>query len=60
MIHVPARLFCDDTGATMVEYAIMLAFIAAVCIALVASIGGSTKSEFSALNSQFYPKADPR
>lgn len=44
-------LFRDDAGATMVEYAIMLAFIAAICITLVLSIGSSTKSEFSALAS---------
>lgn len=46
------RLFRDDAGATMVEYAVMLAFIAAVCIALVASLGGKTSSEFSNFNSQ--------
>ncbi len=46
------RLFRDDSGATMVEYAIMLMFIAAVCIALVAAIGGATSSEFSSFNSQ--------
>ena len=52
-MNVPAQLFRDDSGATMVEYAIMLAFIAAVCITLVASLGGATKSEFSAVNSAF-------
>jgi len=52
-MNVPAQLFRDDSGATMVEYAIMLAFIAAVCITLVATLGGTTKSEFSNLNSTF-------
>jgi Flp pilus assembly pilin Flp len=47
-----ARLLRDDSGATMVEYAIMLSFIAALCIALVAAIGGSTGSEFSSFNNQ--------
>jgi Flp pilus assembly pilin Flp len=37
----------------MVEYAIMLAFIAAVCITLVAALGGTTSSAFSNLNSSF-------
>lgn len=46
------RLFRDNTGATMVEYAVMLALIAAVCIALVASLGAGTKAEFSSFNSQ--------
>jgi Flp pilus assembly pilin Flp len=30
----------------------MLAFIAAVCIALIASLGGATSSQFSTFNSQ--------
>ena len=34
----------------MVEYAIMLAMIAAVCIVLVLSIGAKTSNEFSNLN----------
>jgi len=52
-MNVPVQIFRDDSGATMVEYAIMLAFIAAVCITLVATLGGSTSSEFSNLNSAF-------
>jgi Flp pilus assembly pilin Flp len=51
-MNLLSRLSRDDAGATMVEYAVMLAFIAAVCIALVAAIGGSTSSEFSQFNSQ--------
>ncbi len=34
----------------MVEYAIMLGFIAAVCIVLVMNIGGTTSNGFSNLN----------
>jgi pilus assembly protein Flp/PilA len=52
-MNVTAQLFRDDSGATMVEYAIMLALIAAVCITLVAALGGTTRSEFSNLNSTF-------
>ena len=51
-MNVHARLFRDESGATMVEYAIMLTVIAAVCIALVAAIGGSTSNEFSSFMSQ--------
>lgn len=43
----------DDGGATMVEYAVMLAFIAAVCITLVATLGMETSSEFSHFNTEF-------
>jgi Flp pilus assembly pilin Flp len=36
----------DERGATAVEYAIMLAFIAAIIIAAVAYLGQTTNSQF--------------
>jgi len=51
-MNAHTRLFCDDSAATMVEYAIMVAFIAAVCLALVATLGGKTSSQFSSFNAQ--------
>lgn len=56
-MNVHARLLADESGATMVEYAIMLTFIAAVCIALIASIGGSTLNEYSTVSAKW---SDPR
>lgn len=47
-----AKGFADDSGATMVEYAIMVAFIAGACIAIVAGFGGSVKGLFTTANSQ--------
>jgi Flp pilus assembly pilin Flp len=44
------NLLRDERGATMVEYAIMLAFVAAVCLVLVASLGQKTSSQYSNLN----------
>jgi len=41
----------DDEGATMVEYGIMVALIAAVCIAVVTLVGGKVGSTFSSVNS---------
>jgi pilus assembly protein Flp/PilA len=35
-------LFRDEDGATLIEYGVVLAAIAVVCIAAVLSIGGST------------------
>jgi pilus assembly protein Flp/PilA len=52
MNALAARFLRDDSGATMVEYAIMLALIAAVCITMVAALGGATGSEFSSFNNQ--------
>jgi Flp pilus assembly pilin Flp len=48
-MNVYSRLFRDDAGATMVEYAVMLAFIAAICITLVLTLGEKTASNFNAL-----------
>jgi Flp pilus assembly pilin Flp len=40
------RTMMDPTGATAVEYAIMLAFIAAIIVTGVALLGQGTKSGF--------------
>ncbi len=44
-------LLRDDKGATMVEYGIMVALIAAVCIVLVMTLGQSVSNSFSSVNS---------
>ena len=51
-MNVYSRILRDDAGATMVEYAVMLAFIAAICITLVATLGEKTGSTFASFNSQ--------
>jgi Flp pilus assembly pilin Flp len=51
-MNVYSRLFRDDAGATMVEYAVMLAFIAAICITAVVTLGGKTASNFASLNNE--------
>lgn len=44
-------LLRDDRGATMVEYGIMVALIAAVCIVLVTTLGHTVSNSFSTVNS---------
>jgi pilus assembly protein Flp/PilA len=44
------RMLKNDEGATMVEYGIMVALIAAVCIVLVAALGGKVSTAFSSVN----------
>ena len=44
------NFFKDEEGATMVEYALMLALIAIVCIAAVTAVGTSTESVFEGAN----------
>ena len=39
----------DDAGATMVEYGIMIALVAAVCIGAVTTIGTSINTAFGQL-----------
>jgi pilus assembly protein Flp/PilA len=42
-----AKRFSGDDGATMVEYALMVALIAVICIAAVTLIGSNSRSKFS-------------
>lgn len=37
----------DEEGATMVEYALMVALIAVVCIGVVTTLGTASKSTFT-------------
>lgn len=49
--HVAISAFLrDEDGATMVEYGVMLALIAAICIAIITTLGGQTNSLFTSLN----------
>jgi pilus assembly protein Flp/PilA len=41
------RLRRDDRGATMVEYGLMLALIAAVCVVIIGAIGGHLNTMFT-------------
>jgi pilus assembly protein Flp/PilA len=50
MINVLMRLMREDDGATMVEYGIMVALIAAICIAVVTTLGQNVSNAFSTVN----------
>jgi pilus assembly protein Flp/PilA len=43
--------FKDEEGATMVEYALMLALIAAVCVGIVTTLGGTSQTTFTSVDS---------
>ncbi len=49
------RFLRDEEGATMVEYAIMVALIAVVCILIIAALGTSVSHVFSEINSAINP-----
>ncbi len=44
------NLLRDEQGATMVEYGVMVALIAAVCIAVVTTLGQNVSNAFSTVN----------
>ena len=41
------RFLSDDSGATMIEYGIMLALIAIVCVGAVTALGTGANNAFS-------------
>jgi pilus assembly protein Flp/PilA len=50
MLDTIRGLFRDENGATMVEYAIMVALIAAICITVIGTLGQSVSNSFSSMN----------
>ena len=47
MFQKMINFFKDEEGATMVEYALMLALIAIVCIVAVTAIGNNANTTFN-------------
>ena len=59
MIARIKTLLVDEEGATMVEYALMLALIAVVCIAIVTALGGRVKDTFDTTEKAMTPTPPP-
>jgi pilus assembly protein Flp/PilA len=51
MTRAIMNILCDEQGATMVEYGIMVALIAAVSIGIVTTLGQSVSGAFNNVNS---------
>jgi pilus assembly protein Flp/PilA len=49
--YVRSRLSRDERGASLVEYALLVALIAVVCIAAIAFLGQAASSRFSSVGS---------
>ena len=49
--YVRARFGDDERGASLVEYALLVALIAVVCIAAVSALGNRASSNFSSISS---------
>jgi pilus assembly protein Flp/PilA len=54
-LSVKNRSIRSEDGASLVEYALLLAFIAIVCIAAVTFFGGEVGDSFSRSGSQLAP-----
>ncbi|GAC1419554.1 MAG: hypothetical protein NVSMB5_11500 [Candidatus Velthaea sp.] len=52
MISTLKKLHTDEEGATMVEYGLIVALIAVVCIAAVILIGTRLSSQFNSVANQ--------
>jgi pilus assembly protein Flp/PilA len=50
MFKMLQALLRDDQGATMVEYGIMVALIAAICIIVIGTLGKNVSNAFSSVN----------
>jgi pilus assembly protein Flp/PilA len=50
MRNLLARFSKDESGASLVEYGMLLALIAVVCIGVVTGLGGTVSDVFSTIN----------
>jgi pilus assembly protein Flp/PilA len=49
--YLRARFGADERGASLVEYALLVALIAVICIVAIAFLGQGASSKFSTLGS---------
>jgi len=49
--HLRARFGADERGASLVEYALLVALIAVICIAAITFLGQSASTKFSSVGS---------
>ena len=52
LLYVPARFLRSERGAALVEYALLLALIAVVCILALTTLGEKASSKFASIASK--------
>ena len=57
IVALQQRIARDETGATAVEYGLMVALIAAVIIAAVTALGGTLNGMFTGISADLAPAA---
>jgi pilus assembly protein Flp/PilA len=55
MRNLVTRFARDEEGAALVEYGMLVALIAAACIAAVTALGGTIAGVFGSINAQLTP-----
>jgi pilus assembly protein Flp/PilA len=50
LIDAVKKFSHDDTGATMVEYALMIALVAAACVVAVTALGTAISGQFTSVS----------
>ena len=50
--YLRARFFRDDSGQDLLEYALLVALIALVCVAVITSTGTNVQSIFTKISSE--------
>jgi pilus assembly protein Flp/PilA len=55
MMDMVKKLYKDEEGATMVEYALMVALIAIACIAAVQTLGSRVNGKFEQVSGNLTP-----
>lgn len=55
--YLQARLNTDERGAALVEYALLVALIAVVCIGALTVLGGGISDKFNEVNNEVAPPA---
>jgi pilus assembly protein Flp/PilA len=51
MLTIVKKFVAEDSGATLVEYGLLLALIAVVCITVLTTLGGNLKTLFTNVSS---------
>ncbi len=50
--NIARNFIRDEEGATMVEYGLMLALIAVVCILVITALGSNARNKFDAVKNK--------
>jgi Flp pilus assembly pilin Flp len=53
IIEGTRRFIADEEGAALVEYSLLIALIAVICVIVVAILGNTVSAKYSSMNALF-------